>query len=134
MPPVFSKEANCMEKGSNYINLSVIAQDKEKEELKYTLNWGETEKLEKREEKVATSGEEVIFQIKDLDRYTNYYWRVDVSDGAQTIKGEMGTSRTYCVTTQCNGPFTQDITCIGCNGVGNIATGCTRNIKLSYLL
>ena len=50
----------------------------------------------------------------NLNQYTYYYWRVDVSDGKATTEGDLQTRvRTYCqgIGYTCNGPFVSTTAC-----------------------
>lgn len=115
--PVFQTDATVSEITTNSITILTSATDIDNDELTYTLYWGKTENYEKEaEEKKSSSGEEVVFSKTDLEDYTEYYWKVEVSDGTDVTKGIESITKTYCGLTssyRCNVP---EKTCTACGG------------------
>ena len=114
-------------KTTNSIKLKASATDAEDDKLTYTIYLGETEdNLTKQitmEEQ--NKGEGVTFEKIDLDEYTLYYYRVDVSDEWDTTEGIVQEVRTYCPG---NGSICEGkTTCTHCNDNGK----CTKKEKSS---
>ena len=67
-------------------------------------------------DKVVTkaSGEPMTYDFTG-ENYTPYNWKVTVTDGKSgEVNVGTGTTRTYCKTTKCPGPFTKQVDCTGC--------------------
>ena len=121
--PQFIKQAYCSDKYTDYIKISVQAEDKDCDKLKYTLKWGETQNYEMEPLiKEGENSEEVTFDIINLKSYKEYYWRVDVSDGKENVKGIEGMSKTYCSTIKCDEAKQNEKDCGSCGHSGTIKT------------
>jgi len=119
-------------KGTNYIKVNAKSEDKDGDKLTYTLRYGTSSSnlnystdLTNQEQNVQVS----IQTETNLSQYTYYYWRVDVSDGKATTRGDVQSQvRTYCPGTgyTCDGPFVEE------NGTNCTASGCVDG-KLSSI-
>ena len=100
-------------KTTNSLTFTAKATDAQNDKLTYTLyvstdgnNWTSKQILSNQ-----TSGTTVTLTAGGLSEYTNYYWKIDVSDGKLNSAGRSSTIRTYC-------PGGQRRTCSKCNGNG----------------
>lgn len=98
-PPTITAEyAN--DKGTDYITFSAIGRDADGDKLIYTLyvstdgiNWGTA----KATSDLTTPGQRVTLKAEGLKEYTEYYWRIDTTDGIATATtGRQNKIRTYC--------------------------------------
>jgi len=131
--PEITTQAYASSRHTDYIYVSTAATDADGDTLTYTLNWGTDTNYGNTETLTGASGEIIEFQKTGLANYTDYYWRIDVSDGKESISGVANSTKTYCSTTECNG----NGDCIYCsavsvssgpqytksNGEGNVCSG-----------
>lgn len=140
-PPTFKTEAYASSINTNSITISTVAEDEDGDKLIYTLYWGETSDYEKgKEDKKTESGEGVEFVKNNLNNYTPYYWKIEVSDGNISVNGTETNTRTYCTSVYCkgystysykcgncnNGTITTSRTCTTCNGTGKKKVTCGK--------
>lgn len=97
------------ESTGNWIKVKTSGTDKENNTLDYTLKLWKKENEEidehelikkeptrKTESKNIKSGEEAILEISGLEEYTDYLYRVEVTDKINITEGEINKIRTYC--------------------------------------
>jgi len=119
--PTFAKQAYASNRGTTSITISATATDVDGDTLDYTLYWGtSTSNLSKESTTSGSSGSAITFSKSNLESYKTYYFRVDVSDGEDNTTGTRTFAKTYCPTTKCTGPFTEEITCTSCVGTGKL--------------
>ena len=115
-------------KGTNYATIQARATDADGDKLTYTFYWGtNSSSLSSYDTKsnVTQNSAQTAKQKTGLSEYTLYYYRVDVSDGTVTVKGDVKSVRTYCP-----GGYvcTDGYTCSNyttCNGTGYTCPGGT---------
>jgi len=102
-------EKDIGETVGSWIKVKAMAVGKENESLKYTLKIWKKENEKVNEDKLiqetptkigvkhdARSGEEIELVIDGLEEYTEYLYRVEVSDKKITTEGQIGKVRTFC--------------------------------------
>ena len=115
-PPILPEQKNTPptksivsfnSKGTNYIKVNAKSEDADEDTLTYTLRYGTEQDNLNLYIDLSNQVQNIEVQIttpEDLEEYTYYYWRVDVSDGKVTTEGEIQTKiRTYCLADLCNG-------------------------------
>ena len=121
-PPQFTENttATAVANTNNQITITATAIDTDAEDtLTYTL-WRGTSSDNLTSTgltKTGTSGQQVSF-LQTGSNYTQYYFRIDVSDGTVTVTGERDNARTYCKSSLCPGKTTISVTCSTCSGNG----------------
>ena len=115
--PAFSGTPTGTVSNITTITVKAKATDADNDTITYKLYWGTSSgSLSLVNTKTGSTGTQITFDARSsLGNYTTYYWRVDISDaygGART--GTVYSTRTWCKTTQCNGPFTTKVTCTRC--------------------
>lgn len=133
-----SKDING-ETGKNWFKAVTRGTDEEGDKLIYTLKMWKKANEEVNEQELVkgeptkkiikeniTSGEEVELEITDLEEYTEYVYRIEITDGKDITEGNLQKVRTYCTgtTNSCSGYKT--IACTLCNGTKNNV--CERNM------
>ena len=71
------------------MNIRARATDQDGDQLTYTLHWGETSNLGNTQTIKANEGTEVKFAKTGLGMDKMYYWRIDVTDGIDTVRGQL---------------------------------------------
>ena len=110
-------ENTVVEKTTNSATIKVTGKGEPEVELTYNLYLGKTEEdMEKTQTKTGRIDEEISFEELNLEEYTDYYYRIEISDGTETNKGNVQTFRTYCPGTglECAGGEL----CSACQGTG----------------
>jgi len=110
-------ENTVVEKTTNSATIKVTGKGEPEVELTYNLYLGKTEEdMEKTQTKTGRTDEEISFEELNLEEYTDYYYRIEISDGTETNKGNVQTFRTYCPGTglECAGGEL----CSACQGTG----------------
>lgn len=88
----------------------------EGENLTYTVEYGKTRNYGQTKIAAGVSGENTNIKITGLENYTEYYYKISVSDGTNTIVGETGMFMTKCgLGTYCDGT---GAVCEVCKGIG----------------
>ena len=92
--------ASYASKDTNYIKINATGKDEDGDKLTYKLyvstdgtNWGTAKATLSNQ----TQGTQVTLTASGLVPYTEYYWKVDVTDGIKPEStGKQGWIRTYC--------------------------------------
>jgi len=72
--------------------------------------------MEKTQTKTGMSEDEISFEELNLEEYTDYYYRIELTDGTEIDNGTVQNFRTYCPGTglECS----SGVKCTACNGTG----------------
>ena len=118
-PPVI-ESVSVDSKTTNSITIASIATDADEDDLTYMLYTGESsDSLELAETSAITpQGTEITLTKSSLKEYTDYYYRIDVTDGKSTTEGDVKSVRTYCP----GGSITTE-SCDNCGGDGKVSGG-----------
>ncbi|MCI8396290.1 MAG: hypothetical protein HFJ52_00950 [Clostridia bacterium] len=109
--------ASYASKDTNYIKINATGKDADGDKLTYKLyvstdgtNWGTAKATLSNQ----TQNTQVTLMASGLSEYTEYYWKVEVTDSYTTANtGKQGWVRTYCP-----GKYTNGTTCEKCYGYG----------------
>ena len=125
MAALIMESVSFTSKTQNSLTVSAKANANSSKRLTYTLsirtdngNWEQKQVLSNQ-----VPNEKISLTANNLSAYTYYYWKVDVTDGKNTISGiQQAKVRTYCSATYCSGPTQGTTNCSYCNGSGYYGT------------
>ena len=131
-PPRFIEEASGVAVSNSEIMINVIAVDDEDTKLYYTLSYGTSEEYGEILKAEGISGEEVTFNVKELGNYTDYHWKVEVSDGiVEAEEWKEGVTKTKCGLAGACAGGTPGFYCNTCAYSGGIYKKCGLTVSLS---
>ena len=111
--------------GEDYFIFRVVATDVDGDPLLYTLYAGNSpDKLIKVDSTYNDEGNWVFPSTSGYAPFTTFYFKVTVSDGCDTVEGQLCKATTVCYTTKCSGPFNNTAKCDKCDGKGRLGDVC----------